>query len=77
MTISETSNRQFLYAQTTFLSFNIVIVIHHINKVICKASKMIGITYRTFRMLTPHTLHLLYISLVRPHLDYACVAWQP
>jgi len=49
----------------------------HINAVICTASKMIGIIYRTFRMLTPHTLRLLYTSLVRPHLDYACVVWQP
>ena len=38
---------------------------------------MIGIIHRTFHALTPHTLHLLYTSLVRPHLDYACVVWQP
>jgi len=55
---------------TTDLKFT-----HHINTVICEASKMIGIIYRTFHMLTPHTLRLLYTSLVRPHLDYACVVW--
>jgi len=59
---------------TTDLKFT-----HHINTVtvICKVSKMIGIIYRTFNMLTPHTLRLLYTSLVRPHLDFACVVWQP
>jgi len=38
---------------------------------------MIGIIYCTFRMLTPHTLRLLYTSLVRPHLDYTWFVWQP
>jgi len=38
---------------------------------------MIGIIYRTFHMLAAHTLRLLYPSLVRPHLDFACVFWQP
>jgi len=27
--------------------------------------------------MTPHSLHLLYASFVRPILDYACVVWQP
>ena len=49
----------------------------HINNAIHKASKMIGIIHRTFHALTPHTLSLLYRSLVRPHLDYACVLRQP
>ena len=25
----------------------------------------------------PHSLIRLYIALVRPHLDYACVIWDP
>jgi len=50
---------------------------HHIKKAVCKASRMIGIIYCTFHVLTLHTLCLLYISLVRPILDYACVVWQP
>jgi len=49
----------------------------HINSAIRKASKMIGIIYRTFHKLTPYTLHFLYTSLVRSHLDYTCVVWQP
>ena len=50
---------------------------HHINSAIHKVSKMIGIIYHTFHKLTPYTLRLLYTSLVRSHLDYACVVWQP
>ena len=50
---------------------------HHINNSIRKASKLVGIIYRTFHVLTPHTLHLLYTSLLRLHLDYARVVWQP
>ena len=49
---------------------------HHISNAIRKASKMVGIIYHTF-MHSLHTLRLLYTSLVIPHLDYACVVWQP
>ena len=48
---------------TTDLKFS-----HHINNAIRKASKMVGIVYRTFHALSPHTLRLLNTSLVRPHL---------
>ena len=38
---------------------------HIINKVIHIAFKMTGIISHTFRMLTPHTLHLLYAWIKR------------
>ena len=83
MTISGNSNRQYFISMndvsiikqcteesdlgvmfTTDLKFSC-----HINNAMHKASKMIGIIHRTFHAFTPHTLRLLYTSLVR---DYAC-----
>ena len=32
---------------------------------------------RTFKFLEPQMLHNLYTALIRPHLDYACVIWNP
>jgi len=44
----------------------------HINLSIHKVNKMLGIIYRSFNCLTPTVFSKLYVSLVRPHLDYAC-----
>ena len=49
----------------------------HINLSIRKANKMLGIVYRSFQHLTPTIFRMLYVSLVRPHLDYASVVWNP
>ena len=49
----------------------------HINLSIHKANKMLGIVYRSFQHLTPTIFRMLYVSLVRPHLDYALVVWNP
>ena len=49
----------------------------HINLSIRKANKMLGIVYRSFQNLTPTIFRMLYVSLVRPHLDYASVVWNP
>ena len=39
---------------------------------------MLGIVYQSFEHLTPTIFHMLYVfSLVRPHLDYASVVWNP
>ena len=38
---------------------------------------MLGIVYRSFQHLTPTIFRMLYVSLVRPHLDYASVVWNP
>ena len=49
----------------------------HINLSIMKANRMVEIIKRTFLHLTPTVFHKLYISLVRPHLDYASIIWNP
>ena len=46
------------------------------NLSIRKANKMLGIVYRSFQHLTPTIFCMLYVSLVRPHLDYASVVWK-
>ena len=38
---------------------------------------MVGIIKRTFLHLTPTVFRILYISLVRPYLDYASIIWNP
>ena len=49
----------------------------HINSVINKANKIVGIIKRTFTYLDKETFLLLYKALVRPHLEYANVIWYP
>jgi len=49
----------------------------HINLSIHKVNKMLGIIYQSFNSLTPTVFSKLYVSLVRPHLDYASVIWNP
>ena len=38
---------------------------------------MVGIIKRTFLHLTLTVFRILHISLVRPHLDYASIIWNP
>ena len=56
---------------TTLNSLNIAI-----NLLIGKANKMLGIIYRSFQHLSPTVYRMLYVSLVRPHLNYASVIWN-
>ena len=49
----------------------------HINLSVHKANKMLGIIYPGFCHLTPTVFRMLYTSLVRPHLDYASIIWNP
>ena len=50
----------------------------HISKITSKARKVVGLIYRQFYSMssTPSLLQL-YISLVRPHLEYASPVWDP
>ena len=48
----------------------------HIHKIVQKANRVLGVIKRTFKYLDPDIMHLLYASLVRPHLDYASI-WNP
>ena len=49
----------------------------HIHKTVQKVNKVLGVINWTFKYLDPNIMRLLYTSLVRPHLDYACNIWNP
>ena len=50
----------------------------HIDNICSKARKVLGILYRRFYPdCSTETLVQLYISLVRPHMEYACPVWAP
>ena len=50
----------------------------HIAMVCSKARKLLGLLYRQFHNhATPSTIKQLYLSLVRPHLEYAAPLWDP
>ena len=50
----------------------------HINSICSHAKKILGLIYRRFySSANQDTLRQLYISLVRPHLEYACPVWDP
>ena len=50
----------------------------HIKRIIHKVNKILGIIKRTFRSRDANTIHLLYITFVRPILDYiASTIWNP
>ena len=50
----------------------------HIHAKCSKAKKMIGLIYRQFQGSTDMaTLFTLYVTLVHPHLEYACSVWCP
>ena len=51
---------------------------HHIQGVCSKARKILGLLYRRYYQYSDsRTLCQLYLSLVRPHLDYATQVWDP
>lgn len=60
-------------------------VIHHLDlkasnqckQAYGKASRMLGLIYRTIVNKTPSIMVRLYKTLVRPHVEYCAVAWSP
>ena len=39
---------------------------------------MVGLLFRHFySCMDSYTLHKLYLTIVRPHLEYACEVWDP
>ena len=58
---------------TSDLSFS-----QHIDSICSKARKILGLLYRRFyNNASKDTLLQLYLSLVRPHLEYASPVWNP
>ena len=50
---------------------------HHVNKIARKANRVIGIIKRSFHCIDKIMFRTLYVSLVRPHLEYASEIWNP
>ena len=46
-------------------------------EVVSKANKILGMIKRNFTDRTKETILPLYVSLVRPHLDYCSQIWNP
>ena len=50
----------------------------HIEQISSKARKLVGMLFRQFYNYTDkQTIKTLYLSIVRPHLKYACQVWDP
>ena len=51
---------------------------HHICMICTKARKLVGMLYRRFyTWADTDTLRTLYLTCIRPHLEYACQLWDP
>ena len=48
----------------------------HIDEMISKTMKMIGVLRKMKYVLSRRCLHTMYISFIRPVLEYACVVWD-
>ena len=50
----------------------------HIEQICTKARKLVGMLYRQFySWADTSTLLLIYLTCIRPHLEYACQLWAP
>ena len=50
----------------------------HVDSICSKARKLLGLLYRKYyQYAEPQILLQLYVSLVRPHLEYASPVWNP
>ena len=51
----------------------------HIEQICASARRVVGLIYRNFakNINNPMTISHLYVSLVRPHLEYASQVWDP
>ena len=50
----------------------------HIEEITSKARKLVGLLYRNFyRWSSSDALLKLYLSLIRPHFEYAVQVWNP
>ena len=49
----------------------------HVNKAVLSANKMTGVIKRNFKYMGEEIFLNLYKTLVRPHLEYSSVVWDP
>ena len=49
----------------------------HVDRMVGKANRMLGMLKRTFESRDPGLWKDLYVSLVRPHLEYVVQVWNP
>ena len=49
----------------------------HINKKVNKANSLAGMIRRSFAYLDKDTFRSLFVSIVRPHLEYGATVWNP
>ena len=50
----------------------------HVGSICTKARRVLGLLYRRFHGSTSqNSLKQLYLSLIRPHMEYACQVWDP
>ena len=50
---------------------------NHINSIAAKANRVLGMLLKTFTSRDMNLWKLLYVSLVRPHLEFASTVWNP
>ena len=49
----------------------------HVETKVCSAFKNIGFIIRNASMFNSHVLRILFVFLVRPHLEYCSIIWNP
>ena len=49
----------------------------HVETQVNKANKILGMVRRSYQYLDGETLRMLFTALIRPHLEFANVAWSP
>ena len=51
---------------------------NHIQNICSKARRLVGLLFRQFyHYAEPSTIKTLYLTLIRPNLEYACTVWDP
>ena len=49
----------------------------HISLITIKNNRILGQLKRIFKFWSVHTFEILYTAFIRPHLEYAALAWSP
>ena len=49
----------------------------HIETQVNKSSRLLGLIRRSYKHLDAESMQLLFIALVRPHLEFGNVVWSP